>query len=160
MHKLFLLFFLTTIPNFGIKKVNYMVKNSIITSKLNTSQTNNNAIYTYINTDGNLVITNKWHDNSKQIQLNNKNIKFRDIESEELYFIDTIGYNKKQLVLYEELKSEQQQYIKEKNILDNMHSNKLNESDIGYNNYIQELKQNLNEHKSNIEILQNLLNKH
>lgn len=167
MYKIFIILFLLFLILFETKKSNYKSnyeENNIIF--FNGFKENNikDSVYSYLDVNGNTVISNKWHQKSEVINLNDVNLEVRNIDHSELiqfdYFSNNIpkSLNMRQSILVEELKHEQEHYIKEKNILAKIDERKLLESDIGYKNYIKELKQSLLERENNIKTLKNLLN--
>lgn len=167
MYKKFIILFLSLLIIFHTRKNNYKsnYKDNFIIW-LNSFQKNNakESVYIYLDINGNTVISNKWHQKSEIINLNDVNLEVRNIDNSELSQFDYLSNNItkslsiRQSILVEELKHEQEQYIKEKNILSKIDEKKLSESDIGYKNYIKELKHSLLERENNIEMLKNVLN--
>jgi hypothetical protein len=164
MYKIIIIILLLFLILFNTKQ-NYYKHNLIIKNNFKESVLKKDTIYMYFDENGNSVISNKWHNKSEVINLNDVNMEIRRFDNSEidnLYFLQKNdvpkSLNKRQSILIEELKYEQEQYIKEKNILAKIDEKIVFESDIGYQNYVNELKQNLEERKNNIEMLKKLLN--
>ena len=165
MYRIFVIILLLFFTIFYVKQSDYNYSFIIWGNILKESNVNS-TIYMYVDVNGNTVISNKWHNKSKVVALNDIKLDVRNIDDYEVNHLDNFpknnfpnsSSNMRQSILIEELKHEQLHYLKDKNLLSKIDQNKLSESDVGYQNYIKELKQSLIERKNNIEILKVLLN--